>query len=138
MYYISSSLSLSLRYVALNTLLRTVSVDYNAVQRHRTTILDCLKENDVSIRRRALELSFALINKNNIRTIMKEIINFLDLAEADFKSYIATNALVAAEKHSPSKRWHIDTVLTLLIKVVALSLSLSLSHSLTLSLINIR
>ena len=71
-----------------------------------------------------------------IRTIMKEIINFLDLAEADFKSYIATNALVAAEKHSPSKRWHIDTVLTLLIKVVALSLSLS--HSLTHSLINIR
>jgi AP-1 complex subunit gamma-1 len=107
----------NVRYVALNTLLRTVSVDYNAVQRHRTTILDCLKENDVSIRRRALELSFALVNKNNIRTIMKEVLAFLDMAEPEFKSFIATNSLVAAEKHSPNKRWHIDTVITVLIKV---------------------
>ena len=103
--------------MALNTLLRTVAVDYNAVQRHRTTILDCLKENDVSIRRRALELSFSLINKNNIRTIMKEVLAFLDIAEPEFKAFIATSSLVAAEKHSPSKRWHVDTVLSVLIKV---------------------
>ena len=112
-------------------------MDYNAVQRHRSTILDCLKESDVSIRRRALELSFALVNKNNIRTIMKEVLAFLDVAEPEFKSFIATNSLVAAEKHSPNKRWHIDTVLTVLIKVwniscdlcsqlVSLSLSISL------------
>ena len=81
------------RYVALNTLLKTVHVEHTAVQRHRNTILDCLKENDISIRRRALELSFALINENNIRTMMKELLEFLDTCEAEFKSYITSNIL---------------------------------------------
>jgi len=39
------------RYVALNTLLRTVHIDHNAVQRHRSTILECLQNDDVSIKK---------------------------------------------------------------------------------------
>ncbi|XP_064404142.1 AP-1 complex subunit gamma-1-like [Halichondria panicea] len=111
-----SSTDKNVRYVALNTLLKTVAVDYNAVQRHRTTILDCLKENDISIRRRALELSFALISENNIRSVMKELLAFLDTCETEFKSFIASKVLSAAERHSPSKQWHMDTILTILIK----------------------
>lgn len=39
------------RYVALTSLLKTVQTDHNAVQRHRSTIVDCLKDLDVSIKR---------------------------------------------------------------------------------------
>lgn len=86
------------RYVALNTLLKTVHIDYNAVQRHRNTILDCLKENDISIRRRALELSFALISEANICSMVKELLAFLDVCEPEFKAYIVSNVLSVAEK----------------------------------------
>lgn len=106
----------NVRYVALNTLLKTVHIDHNAVQRHRNTILECLKENDISIRRRALELSIALINKNNIRSMIKEIVAFLDVCEPELKSYITSNVLTAADRYSPNKQWHIDTVLLMLIK----------------------
>lgn len=57
----------NIRYVALNTLAKVVGVDTAAVQRHRSTIVDCVKDADVSIRRRALELVYALVNETNIQ-----------------------------------------------------------------------
>ncbi len=42
---------------------QVVASDVQAVQRHRNTIVDCLKDTDVSIRRRALELVYALVNE---------------------------------------------------------------------------
>ena len=40
--------------MALNTLAQVVGVDTQAVQRHRVTIVECVKDADVSIRRHAL------------------------------------------------------------------------------------
>ncbi|CAG2183978.1 unnamed protein product, partial [Oppiella nova] len=104
----------NIRYVALTTLLKTVSADYNAVQRHRTTIVECLKDPDVSIRKKAMELCFALINSNNIRTMSKELILFLEKADPEFKSICSSNLCISAEKYSPGHKWHIDTVIKIL------------------------
>ncbi|XP_056648989.1 AP-1 complex subunit gamma-1 isoform X2 [Diorhabda sublineata] len=105
----------NIRYVALNTLLRTVHVDTSAVQRHRTTILECLKDPDVSIRKRAMELSFALVNSQNIRTMMKELLTFLEKTDPEFKAQCSSSIVMAAEKYAPNKRWHLDTLLKVLI-----------------------
>ncbi|EFA09960.1 AP-1 complex subunit gamma-1 isoform X2 [Tribolium castaneum] len=105
----------NIRYVALNTLLRTVHVDTSAVQRHRSTILECLKDPDISIRRRAMELSFALVNSQNIRTMMKELITFLEKADPEFKAHCSSSIVMAAERFAPNKRWHLDTLLKVLV-----------------------
>lgn len=106
----------NIRYVALNTLLRTVTLDSQAVQRHRATILECLKDPDVSIKRRAMELSFALVNSQNYKSMTKELILFLQTAEPVFKSECSSGMLIAAEKHAPGpgKRCHIDTLMDVL------------------------
>lgn len=100
--------------MALNTLNKVVSIDTNAVQRHRNTILDCLRDSDISIRRRALELSYALINESNVRILIRELLAFLEVADNEFKLGMTTQISLAAERFAPNKRWHIDTVLRVL------------------------
>jgi AP-1 complex subunit gamma-1 len=97
--------------VALNTLNKVVSMDTSAVQRHRNIILDCLRDGDISIRRRALELSYALINEQNVRVLVRELLAFLEVADEEFKTGMTTQISLAAERFAPNKRWHIDTVL---------------------------
>ncbi len=101
-------------YVALNTLNKVVLTNTDAVQRHRNTILDCLRDGDISIRRRALELSYALINEQNIRVMTRELLAFLEVADNEFKLGMTTQISLAAERFAPNKRWHIDTFLRVL------------------------
>jgi AP-1 complex subunit gamma-1 len=89
-------------------------MDTNAVQRHRNTILDCLRDGDISIRRRALELTYALINDTNIRVMTRELLSFLEVADNEFKLGMTTQISLAAERFAPNKRWQIDTVLRVL------------------------
>uniref|UniRef100_A0A7N8Y3I6 AP-1 complex subunit gamma n=1 Tax=Mastacembelus armatus TaxID=205130 RepID=A0A7N8Y3I6_9TELE len=104
----------NIRYVALTSLLKTVQTDHNAVQRHRSTIVDCLKDLDVSIKRRAMELSFALVNGNNIRGMMKELLYFLDSCDPEFKADCASGVFLAAEKYDTNEQtsWNITAVLS--------------------------
>lgn len=105
----------NIRYIALHTLLRTVNVDISAVQRHRSTILECLKDPDVTIRKRAMELSFALVNSQNIRAMAKELLVFLEKADPEFKAQCSSSMVNSAERYAPTIRWHLDTLLSILI-----------------------
>lgn len=104
----------NIRYVALNTLIKVVAVEPNAVQRHRNTILECLRDPDISIRRRALDLSFTLINESNVRVLIRELLAFLEVADNEFKPIMTSQIGVAADRFAPNKRWHVDTMLRVL------------------------
>ena len=64
-----------------------------------------------------MELCFALINANNIRGMVKELLFFLEKCEPDFKGDCSSNLVLAAERYPPNKRWHIDTVMKVLTTV---------------------
>ena len=124
----------NIRYVALNTLAKCITdgasaarradgggengEDANtaasALQRHRTTVVDCLKDPDISIRQRALELIYHLVNQENVETLTAELLNYLVLCPRDHRGDICTRVLKVVDKFSPDDRWRVDTLITML------------------------
>ena len=48
---------------------------------------------------------------------MKELLAFLEKADPDFKAQCSSGIVTAAERFSPNRRWHVDTLLRVLIAV---------------------
>ncbi|KAK9094129.1 hypothetical protein Scep_025598 [Stephania cephalantha] len=104
----------NIRYVALNMLMRAIAVDAQAVQRHRATILECVKDSDASIRKRALELVYLLVNDSNVKPLTKELIDYLEVSDQDFKGDLSAKICSIVEKFSLEKIWYIDQMLKVL------------------------
>ncbi|CAH8253370.1 unnamed protein product [Arabidopsis lyrata] len=104
----------NIRYVALNMLMKAITFDDQAVQRHRVTILECVKDPDASIRKRALELVTLLVNENNVTQLTKELIDYLEISDEDFKEDLSAKICFIVEKFSPEKLWYIDQMLKVL------------------------
>ncbi|PON59284.1 Adaptor protein complex AP-1, gamma subunit [Parasponia andersonii] len=104
----------NIRYVALNMLMRAMTVDAQAVQRHRATILECVKDSDASIRKRALELVFLLVNESNVKPLTKELIDYLEASDQEFKGDLTAKICSIVAKFSLEKIWYIDQMLKVL------------------------
>ncbi|KAF7086718.1 hypothetical protein CFC21_089984 [Triticum aestivum] len=104
----------NIRYVALNILMRAITVDAQAVQRHRVTILECVKDADASIRKRALELVYLLVNDTNVKPLTKELVDYLQVADPDFKEDLTAKICSIAEKFSQEKLWYLDQMFKVL------------------------
>eukprot|EP00475_Leptophrys_vorax_P027940 TRINITY_DN4002_c0_g1_i1.p1 TRINITY_DN4002_c0_g1~~TRINITY_DN4002_c0_g1_i1.p1 ORF type:complete len:739 (-),score=198.15 TRINITY_DN4002_c0_g1_i1:415-2394(-) len=107
----------NIRYVALNTLCKCGKDDAKAIQRHRNTIVDCLKDADISIRRRALDLVYSLVNKGNVKALVKELVNYLVLASADleFRTDLTDKVTLIIERFAPDPQWQIDMTIRVLL-----------------------
>ncbi|XP_075096605.1 AP-1 complex subunit gamma-2 [Nicotiana tabacum] len=104
----------NIRYVALNMLMKALAVDSQAVQRHRATILECVKDTDPSIRKRAVELVYLLVNESNVKPMTKELIEYLEASDPEFRGDLTAKICSIVEKFSPEKIWYIDQMLKVL------------------------
>jgi len=115
----------NIRYVALNVLAKCVKEGVSigddspnsassALQRHRATVVECLKDPDISIRQRALELIYHLVNHENVEALVAELLNYLVLCPREHRGEICSRVLQVVERFSPNDRWRVDTLITML------------------------
>lgn len=103
----------NIKYVGLCTLQKLLKKDPKTLHIYRNTIIECLKDQDISIRKKALDVSFALITKDSLKTMVKELLNYLLVADMEIKSDIASNICAAVNKYAPNRQYLLDTYIKL-------------------------
>lgn len=117
--FISPKESANIRYLgleAMGKLALSMSEETGGIiKRHLETVLSSLKDPDISIRRRALDLCFGMCDQSNSQRIVGELLDYLLHADFDIQEELALKIAVLAEKFATSNRkWYVDTVLRLI------------------------
>ena len=106
----------NIRYLALETMskLQGTPVTNYLISQHKDTILISLRDHDISIRRRALELLFAMCSKEVAQIIVEELINYLYEKDYQLKQELVLKIAVLAEKYASKLEWYVDVILKLI------------------------
>ena len=63
------------------------------------------------LNRRALDLVYALVNEGNIIGLTKELLDYLAVADPEFKPDLTAKIAALVQRFAPDKRWHFDSLL---------------------------
>jgi len=106
----------NVRYLALDLLSRLARQE-SALQMsaYQECVLDALKDGDVSVRKRALDLIYLLTEQYNVEVVVEELINVLSASEASIKDEMVVKIAILAERYYPSFKWYVDTMLQVIL-----------------------
>ena len=105
----------NVRYLTMEvmTLLAHDMPSLQPIQTHSDMIFLSLSDKDISVRRRALDLLYAICDRTNVRDIVQRLLDYLRVAEASLRQDMTFKISLLAEQHASDSTWYIDTTLEL-------------------------
>ncbi|KAF9015163.1 adaptin N terminal region-domain-containing protein [Cyathus striatus] len=111
-----SSKETNVRYLGLDTMAhlagRADSLD--PIKRHQGTIILSLRDKDISVRRRALDLLYSMCDVDNSELIVGELLRYLRVADYALREEMVLKIAILTEKYATSYKWYVDTILQLI------------------------
>ncbi len=106
----------NIRYLGLEMMSRMTTMDGtgDAIRKQQGTVFFSLKDADVSIRRRALDLLFHMCNTEVAASIVKELLAVLAISDWQIKDEMVLKIAILAERFAPDLNWYVDTILSLI------------------------
>lgn len=108
----------NIRYLGLHHMAKLAAIltseAAGAIRKHQETVLLSLKDADISIRRRALDLIYSMCDRSNAQGIVGELLAYTQNAEYDIREELAIKIAILAEKFAADYRWYVDTILHLI------------------------
>lgn len=106
----------NIRYLGLDAMTRMAKLDGSeAVQMHQSTVLESLKDTDISVRKRALNLVYVLTDRSNAQTIVADLLSHLAEADSAMKEDIVVKIAILAEKFATDLRWYVNTMVQVIL-----------------------
>lgn len=97
----------NVRYLGMDTMaqLASRSESLEVVKRHQDTVIFSLKDRDVSVRRRALDLLYSMCDGSNAKTIVGELLKYLNVADYSLREEMVLKIAIMTEKFATEYEW---------------------------------
>lgn len=106
----------NVRYLGFDTMAHLAACveTLEPINAHQATILQGLKDRDISVRRRALDLLYSMVDNSNSKKIVGELLQYLPSAEWAMREELVLKIAILTEKFASEYEWYVDTILRLL------------------------
>lgn len=107
----------NIRYLGLEAMSQLASLSTetsNMVKKYQETVIISLKDADISIRRRALDLLYGMCDKYTSKEIVGELLTYLLTADYAIREELVIKLAILAEKFASNYQWYVDVILQLI------------------------
>lgn len=107
----------NIRYLGLEAMSHLASLSTetsNMVKKYQETVIISLKDADISIRRRALDLLYGMCDKYTSKEIVGELLTYLLTADYAIREELVIKLANLAAKFASNYQWYVDVILQLI------------------------
>ena len=84
------------------------------IKRHQNIILGSLRDRDISVRRKGLDLLYSMCDATNSRPIVGELLKYLQNADFAIREEMVLKIAILTEKYATDIQWYVDISLRLI------------------------
>lgn len=84
------------------------------IKQHQDIILSSLKDRDISVRRKGLDLLYSMCDTSNAQVIVAELLQYLQNADFAIREEMVLKIAILTEKYATDVQWYVDISLRLI------------------------
>ena len=84
------------------------------IKRHQNIIINSLRDRDISVRRKGLDLLYSMCDPTNSQPIVNELLKYLQSADFAIREEMVLKIAILTEKYATDIQWYVDILLRLI------------------------
>jgi AP-2 complex subunit alpha len=106
----------NVRYLGLEAMthLAARAETLDPIKQHQDVILGSLKDRDISVRRKGLDLLYSMCDATNSQVIVGELLHYLQNADFAIREEMVLKIAILTEKYATDVQWYVDISLRLI------------------------